>query len=83
MLLIGTVIASIRARDLNKFVAFVGCFAWYVYPCSYVSTEGADKYLGFVVHTMSNRPCSITRRVEAEHGEYYVECFWAGKFISR
>jgi hypothetical protein len=41
--LIGIVIASIKARDLNKFMALVGCFAWYVYLCSYVSAEGADK----------------------------------------
>jgi hypothetical protein len=35
MVLIGTVITSVGARDLDKFVAFVGYFAWYVYSCSF------------------------------------------------
>ena len=34
MVLIGTVNASVGTGDLVKFVAFVGCFAWYVYSRS-------------------------------------------------
>ena len=33
--LIGTVILSVGAGDLDTVVAFVGCFAWYVNFCSF------------------------------------------------
>ena len=35
VVLISTVVASVGVGDLDEFVAFVGCFAWYVYSCSF------------------------------------------------
>ena len=34
-MLIDTVILSVGAGDLDTFVGFVGCFAWYVNSCSF------------------------------------------------
>ena len=35
VVLIGSVIASVGAGDLDKFLACVGCFVWYVDSCSF------------------------------------------------
>ena len=64
-MLISTVILSVRAGDLDTFVAFVGCFAWYVNSCSRCF---ADNYIGFVAYAMSDRPRCITRRVRTDSG---------------
>lgn len=35
MVMVCTAISSVGAADLDKFVAFIGCFAWYVAAFSY------------------------------------------------
>jgi hypothetical protein len=64
MVLIGIVTSWIGVEDLDKFVAFVGWFVWFVYPCSYVSTECANESIDFVAYAMSIRPRCTTRRVD-------------------
>jgi hypothetical protein len=67
MVLIGTVITSVGARDPDKFAAIVGYFAWYVYPCSFhfmtFLPNVLTNLLIFVAYAMFNPLRCITRRV--------------------
>jgi len=81
VVLIGTVIASVGAGDLDKFAGFVGYFAWYVYSCSFrfpdVSTECADKFVGFVAYALSTRPRCTTRRVRTRDSRRRFFSAWS------
>ena len=60
-MLLGTAIASVGTGDLDKLMAFVALRLVHdtvhltlFLPFPDVSTEGADKYLGFIAYGMSN-----------------------------
>lgn len=56
-MLLGTAIASVGTGDLDKLMAFVALRLVHLtlfLPFPDVSTEGADKYLGFIAYGMSN-----------------------------
>lgn len=41
MVLVCTAISWVGAADLDKFVAFIGCFAWCVFPSHFPVASGA------------------------------------------
>ena len=74
MVLVGCYHLSL-AGDLDMFVVFVVlCLVRLPLfpPFPDVSTEGANKYIGFIAYAMANQSRRIMRRVEAEHDGYCI-----------